>query len=344
MEETKPKNNNAVPPPKAMLKMISGFWLSRGIYAAAKLGLADLLEEGAKNAEELAAETGMHAPSLYRLMRTLAGSGIFSEDGEGRFSTTPLSATLRSGVPGSLRAFAIAELGEDHYDAWGNMMHALKTGETAFEDTFKMPVWDFYAQNPENGRIFGEAMNSLTQVENASIVGSYDFASSGTVIDVAGGDATLLTTILAANPGTKGVLFEMPHLMEAAQKNIGAAQLSNRCQCTSGDFFKSVPGGGDLYILKWIIHDWDNQRSIEILENCRKAMPENSKLLLIEILIPGPNVPHFGKFIDLNMLIMTGGHERTEEDFKKILDAAGFKITNIIPTKSPKSIIECVAV
>ncbi len=344
MNNTNEKNEHQAPPPVVMLQMISGFWVSRLIYTAARLGLADEVKDGPKTAEELAAATNTHAPSLYRLLRGLASVGIFAEDGDNRFTMTPLAGTLQSDAPGSMRSFAISELGLDHYQAWGDLMHSITTGETAFEKTYDMKVWDFYARNPENGGFFIDAMNNLTKAENAAVVGSYDFSSTRNLVDVAGGDGSLLIDILKANPSIHCTLFEEAHVLEEAKQKMKAAGQAERCQYISGDFFQSVPPGGDTYILKWILHDWDDERSRKILENCRKAMPENSKLLVIEITIPSGNEPCFGKLVDLNMLVMTGGRERSEKEFRSLLEASGFKITTIVPTKSPKSIIECIPV
>ncbi|MCP4688063.1 MAG: methyltransferase, partial [Desulfobacterales bacterium] len=218
------------PPPVAMLQMMSGFWISRGIYIVAKLGIADHVKDGSRSAEELADLTSAHAPSLYRLLRMLAGVGIFAEDENGRFGLTPLASTLQSDVPGSLRSFAIAEMGEDHYDAWGMLMHSVKTGEISFDRVFGMDVWDYYAQNPEIGGVFADAMNNMTNMENAAIIDAeYDFSSIDNLVDVGGGVGGLLISILKANPAMKGVLLDQAHVVEEAKRNIEAEGVSGRC-------------------------------------------------------------------------------------------------------------------
>jgi hypothetical protein len=329
-----------IPPPVAMLQMIASFWVSRAIYIAAKLGLADLLRDGPQSSKELAQATGTHAPSLYRLLRALASVGVLAEDEHGRFALTPLAATLRTDVPGSLRAFAIAELGEDHYPAWGEVLHSVKTGEIAFDHLFGMDVWQYRAQHPEDGRIFDEAMASFSSVVNATIVASYDFSSLGTIVDVGGGDGSLIASILQANPGMKGVLFDLPHVVAGARRRIEAEGLAERCEVVAGDAFTSVPSGGDAYLLKWIIHDWDDERSVAILKNCYQAMAAHSKVLLIEAVIPRGNAPSFHKLMDLNMLVMTGGRERSEAEYRVLFEAAGFRLTQITPTQSEMSVIE----
>lgn len=329
-----------IPPPVAMLQLIAGFWASRAIYIAAKLGIADLLKDRPKNSDELAQSIGMHAPSLYRLLRALASVGVFAEDEHGCFALTPIAATLRTDVPGSLRAFAIAELGEDHYPAWGEALHSVKTGEIAFDHLFGMDVWQYRAQHPEDGKIFDEAMASFSSVVNAVIVASYDFSPFGQIVDVGGGDGSLLASILQANPRMKGVLFDLPHVVAGARRRIEAEGIVERCEVVAGDAFTSVPSGGEAYLLKWIIHDWDEERSVAILKNCHRAMVENGKLLLVEAVIPRGNTPSFHKFMDLNMLVMTGGRERNEAEYQALLEAAGFRLTRIIPTQSEMSVIE----
>lgn len=329
-----------VPPSAAMLQMISGFWISRAIYIAAKLGLADHLCDGHKTADDLAAATGTHAPSLYRVLRALASVGVFTEDEKRGFALTPLAETLRTDVPGSLRAFATVELGEEHYPAWGELLHSVKTGEIAFDRAFGMPVWKFFEQNPDNAKTFNDAMTGLTSSVNDAVLSSYDFSSIGRIVDIGGGHGSLIVAILKANPEMRGVLFDAPPVIEGSRDRIRDEGLAERCETVAGDFFASVPGGCDAYILKWIIHDWDDERSVAILKNCHRAMAENGRLLLVEAVVPQSSEPHFSKFIDLNMLVMTGGRERTEDEYRTLFEAAGFRLTRIIPTESPMSIIE----
>src|SRR5215831_10663539 len=198
-------------PQFAMLQMITGFWVSRAIYVAAKLGLADLVKDAPKTADDLARLTGTHSPSLYRALRALASVGVFTDDGRGRFAQTPLSETLRSDTPGSLRALAIVELGQEHFPAWGNLMHSVKTGEIAFDNLFNQNIWEYYAQHPEDASNFNEAMKGMTEVVNAAVLASYDFSGVGKLVDVAGGTGGLIGAILRANPKTRGVLFDLPH-------------------------------------------------------------------------------------------------------------------------------------
>lgn len=332
----------ALPPQFAMLQMITGFWISQTIQIAARLGLADLVKDGPKTADELARSTGMHAPSLYRALRALASVGVFVEDDQRRFAQTPLSETLRSDTPGSLRWMAMVELGQEHFPAWGNLMHSVKTGEIAFDHLFKQNAWEYYAQNPEDASVFNQAMKGLTEMINVAALSAYKFSGVNKLVDIAGGTGGLISAILKANPQMRGVLFDLPHVIAEAGPLLDAARVRDRCETTTGDFFKSVPEGGDAYVMKWIIHDWDDEKSIAILKNIHRAMNPDGKLLLIEMVVAGRNQPDLSKFMDLNMLVMTGGRERTEPEFGALLGAAGFKLTRVIRTASPVCVIEAV--
>lgn len=340
MSQSKLDSQTEVPPQIAMLQMISGFWISRAIYIVAKLGIADHLAGGPKTAEEIAAATGTHSGAIYRIFRALSSVGVLTEEADQRFGLTPLSETLRTDAPGSLRAFATVELGEEHYPAWGELLYSVKTGEIAFDRHFGMPIWEFFAKNPENARTFDDAMTNVSLAIKDAILASYDATTIRKLADIAGGHGSLLAAILKSNPEMKGVLFDLPGVTEGARKRIEAEGLSDRCEVIAGSFFESVPEGADAYIMKWIIHDWDDERSIAIFKNIRRAIAEGGKLLLVEAVVPPGSEPHFSKFIDLNMLVMTGGRERTEEEYRRLLEAGGFKLTKVIPTDSPMSIIE----
>lgn len=268
MTRENPPNTANVPPPEATLQLISGFWIARAIYIAAKLGIADHLHDRPKSAAELAAATGTHAPSLYRVLRALASVGVFAQGDDNRFRLTPLSETLRTDVPGSLRAFTIVELGEEHHPAWGDLLHSVKTGEIAFDHAFGMPIWEYFARHPENAKTFDDAMTGMTLAVNDAVLSSYDFSSIGKIVDVGGGHGSLIASILKSNPRMRGILFDVPAVIEGARARLAAEGIADRCEFIAGDFFESVPGGGDAYILKWIIHDWDDERALTILRNC----------------------------------------------------------------------------
>jgi len=333
-----------IPPSVAMLRMISGFRVSRAIYVAAKLGIADLLKDGPKSSEELARLTSTHPPSLYRVMRALASVGIFAEDEQGCFTLTPIGNTLQSKIPGSLRAWAILVLGEEDYQAWGDLMHTVGTGQAGFDHVFGMGIFQYEAQHPEHAKIFDEAMANLIGVYNSAVLASYSFSSIEKLVDVGGGDGSLIVAILQTKPKMKGMLFDLPHVAEKAKQRITEAGLSGRCDIVAGNALVSVPSGGDAYILSRVINSFDNERALAVLQNCRRAITEKSKLLLVERVLPD-RVEHSmaaqGPVMsDLNMMVISGGRERTATEHKALLEAAGFTLTKIIPTPSEVSMIE----
>lgn len=323
-----------------MFQIISGFWISRAVFVIAKLGIPDILQSGSKTAEELAAATGMHAPSLFRILRALASVGVLTADENKKFGLTPLSETLITDAPGSLKWFAISELGQEHYPAWGNLMHSVKTGEIAFDNFFGRDIWAYFEENPEDAAVFNNSMTGMTAALNESLLNVYDFSKFNTIVDVGGGHGGLITEILKSNPNTKGILFDADEVVSGAREKLVAAGISDRCETVAGDFFQAVPSGGDVYMMKWIIHDWDNERAIRILKNCRTQMGPDARLIVVDCVVPETNEPDFSKFIDLNMLVMTGGKERTAREFEALLAEAGFKLLQVIPTNQPISIIE----
>lgn len=331
------------PTPADQLRMmVAGAWVSQAIFVAAKLGIADLLRDGPKSAAELAASTGSHEQALYRIMRALASVGIFSEGGDARFDLTPLAVPLQSDVKGSVRAFAIMQGEQWIWRSWGEIAHSVRTGQPAFLQIYGMPVFEYYAQNPEPARLSAEGHTSRSEPENAAIVAAYDFSDIGTLVDVGGGQGSLLTAILKANPRLGGMLFEKPHMTEMAAPLFEKAGLAERCEIVAGDFFASVPKGGDVYVMKKCIHDWDDDQSLQILKNIRAVTPAHGRLLLLEAVVPPGNSPSFAKLIDLLMLVYAGGRERTESEYRDLLASAGFKLRQVIPTASPLNIIEAV--
>lgn len=339
-----PQPNQAMPPQLAVLQMATGYWVSQSIYVAAKLGIADLLKDSPKSCDELATATGTHAPSLYRLLRALASLGVFAETELNHFTLTPLAACLQSDVPNSFRACAIV-LGEEYYRAWGEFMHSVQTGGSSFEHIYGMNLFEYYAQNPESAKIFDEAMTNLSAIESPAIAASYDFSSIQTLVDVGGGEGLLIASILKSNPTLQGVLFDRPHVIERAKRFLEAEGLLERCQLAAGNFFESVPEGGDAYILKYILHNWDDERAIAILKQCHKVIPDNGKVLVAEKVIPPGNEPFMGKLFDLHMLAVTsGGRARTEAEYRALFEKAGFKLTRIVPTQDDVSIIEGIRV
>jgi hypothetical protein len=329
-----------VAPAQALLRMISATWIAQAIYVAAKLAIPDLLISGPQSPGSLAERTGAHPRALYRLLRALASVGIFTEENDGRFGLTPLAELLRSDAPDSLRPFAIMMGSEWAWRSWGEIMYSVRTEKPAFEQVYGSPLFEYYAKNPEAARIFSEGLTSRSRPENAAVVAAYDFSGARTVVDVAGGQGSLLAAILAANPNARGVLFDLPHVIAMARQTFEKTGVAERCELVSGDFFAAVPAGGDIYMLKKVIHDWDDAQAPAILRTCRAAIPAHGRLLLIEPVIPAGNEPSFGKLLDLLMLVYPGGRERTEAEHRDLLAAAGFRLERVMPTASTVSIVK----
>jgi ubiquinone/menaquinone biosynthesis C-methylase UbiE len=323
----------------ALLQMSSGYWISQSLYVAAKLGIADLVKDKARHCDQLAKATDTKASALYRLMRALASVGVFAEQQPGYFTLTPIAQGLRSDIPDSMRD-SILLGGSEYYHAWGNLLYSLKTGENGFEKTYGMPVFDYYQQNTESGAVFDRAMKNISEAIKPAIVNGYDFSSINKLVDVGGGNGTLIAAILKANLHLQGILFDRSTAIATAPEVLASERVSDRCELIAGDFFESVPEGADAYLLKYVLHNWDDRDAIAILRNCHRATNKNSKLLVVEQVIPPGNEPFSGKLIDLHMLVTLGGCERTADEYRGLFESAGFNLNKIIPTRSNVSIIE----
>jgi hypothetical protein len=333
----------AAPSPEARQRLFQialGGLGTQTLSVAARLGLADLLADGPRSCDELARSTGTHAPSLLRVMRALASLGVFTEVEAGRFGLTPLSACLRSDAPGSFRIVPIY-LGDELYRTFGELLHGVETGERPFDRIYGATYFEYLAEHADAAQVFNEAMTALgAAVENPAVAAAYDFAGVGTVVDVGGGHGALLASILPANPGVKGVLFDQPAVVESARARIESAGIGGRCTLVAGDFFEAVPAGGDVYALKRIIHDWDDERSVAILTSCRRAMAGGGKLLVVEDLLPPGDEPSLSKLVDVVMMTILPGRERTVDEYRTLFRMAGFDLSRIVPTASSKSVIE----
>lgn len=332
----------SLPAPVTMLNLITGYWNSQMIHVAARLGVADLIKDGPKSAAELATLTGSHAESLYRVLRALASLGVFAEDAEGRFTLTELGATLRSDAPFSMLGFAKMMIAGYNWDSWKELAHSVKTGEIALDKVFGMNAWEYMQKHPEDAKEFGESMTSISRMENPAVAMAYDYSRFRTLVDIGGGHGSLLSSILRLAPKLTGVVFDNPHVIENARKDehITARDVADRIQCVGGDFFAEVPAGGDAYMMKYIMHDWNDELAGRILGNVRKVIPADGTLLIVDNVIPPGNDPQWGKVLDINMLVLTGGKERTERQFGELLDGAGFTLTRVLPTLCPLSIVE----
>jgi hypothetical protein len=339
--QTKQAETQALPPEAFLTQVAFGALLSQALYVAAKLSIADLLTDRPQTIDKLAESTGAHERSLYRVLRSLSSIGVFQETEPKVFALTPLAEPLRSDAPNSVRNGVIF-MGESwHWNVWGNLLHSVRTGETAWARTHGAEVFDYFATHTEEAEIFNRAMTDMSAVSAPAVVEAYDFSGFRTIADIAGGHGLLLSQILKATPALSGILFDMPQVISGAGTIIEREGVAERVEKVAGDFFRSVPRA-DAYIMKHIIHDWDDERSVKILSNIRRAMTDSGKVLIVEVVVPEGNEPHFSKVMDLEMLASPGGLERTAKEYDALLAEAGLKLTRILPTKSPFSIIEAV--
>jgi len=323
---------------RLLKQMFDGSWMTQAVSVAAELGIADILADGPCSVKDLADITNTHCNALYRTMRALASVGIFVQESDGRFSLTPPANLLRSNVTRSQRSFAIM-MGAEFHGAWGELLHTVRTGEPGWQKRFGTPAFQYMVEHPERHSIYDSAMGGYGRAEGEAMLDAYDFSAFQTVMDVGGGSGMLMTDILKRYPALEGVLFDLPPVVDRARSSIADAGLLDRCRIEEGDFFSSIPAGADVYIMQHIIHDWDDSESISILRNCREAMNTDSRILLVETVIPKGNESCFGKWLDL-MMLLVGGRERTEEEYRKLLSAAGLMLNRVIPTALEVSIIE----
>jgi len=328
-----------------MLGHITAYWTSQLVFVAATLGLADELARRPLPPDALAERLGVHAPSLRRVMRALAGLGVLVERPDGRYRLTRVGQTLRSDVPGSLRNFALMMADDYNWKAWGALLHGVRTGEIPFDHVHGEPIFQFLRARPEKDRVFSESMASISGVENAAIARAFPFGRLRTLVDVGGAHGHLLATILGRYRKVRGILYDQPQVVEAAERSgfIAAPGIAERCQIEGGNFFESVPAGADAYLMKYIIHDWNDEQCVRILELCRAAMAPGGRVLVIEHVVPRGNQPDFSKMLDINMLIGPGGRERTREEFTSLFGRAGLRLRTVYPTKSPLGILEGIA-
>jgi hypothetical protein len=322
--------------------MIFGCVMTQAIHVAAKLNIADIIAaQGPMNCTELANKSGVHEESLYRLMRALASAGIFSTDQNGKFSLTPIADCLKEDSPESVKAMAIS-MGNAFYKAYKELSFSVQTGEGGFKKALGVPVFEYLTNNPEEGKIFDRMMTDIHGGETEPMVSTYDFSVFNTVVDIGGGNGEVISAVLNKNPNVKGILFDLPDVINRSRSNISARGLGGRCQLDSGSFFESVSKGGDAYIMRHILHDWSDADAITILSNCRKSMNPGGKVLVVEAVIQDGNNPSPFKLLDLTMLLV-GGKERTTKQFEHIFSEAGLKLNRIVPFQHDLSVVEGVA-
>jgi O-methyltransferase domain/Dimerisation domain len=327
-------------PVEKLRRLANGYQVSQAIHVAATLGIADLLAGGARSSDELAADTESHPEALYRVLRALAAVGVFREEEGRRFALTELGDGLRSDAADGIAGWARFMGRPSIWQAWGSLGHTVRTGENAFVHVHGTDVWSYRAERPEESAIFDRAMTALTRSSNRALVEAFDFGRFRTIVDVGGGNGTLLALLLAEHPELEGVLFDQPHVVSGAAAVLDAAGVADRCRVVAGSFFDGLPAGGDAYLVKSIVHDWDDEESIAILRRCREVVPEDGALLVIERVLGPPNADLATKLSDLNMLVMPGGRERTEEEFESLLAESGFRLVGVTPTSSGFNVVE----
>jgi SAM-dependent methyltransferase len=326
-------------PVEQLREMIGGFRETQLIYVAAKLELADLVEPGGSSCEHLARRAGVDGRNLYRVLRALASLGVFVEEGERRFSLTPLGEALRSDRPDSVRWYAIMQGEPWMWRPMGELLSAVETGEVPFERLFGASFFDYLGADPERGAVFDRVQDHRAQREIGALLAAHDFSVVGTVCDVGGGRGGTLAAILRAQPEARGILFDLPSVLPEAARVIEAAGLAERCSLVGGSFFERVPPGADTYLLQAVLHDWDDDGALRILESCRRAMDPGSKLIIVDTMIPPGNEPDPTKLAQVTIMVILGGRDRTESEFAGLLEAAGLRMRRFRPVP-PRVLIE----
>jgi O-methyltransferase/methyltransferase family protein len=336
-----PASGKAPQPAEVLMQFAAGYIVSAALYTVTKLGIPDLLKTGPKAAEKLAREAGANEDAVYRALRALSGIGVFSEVMARTFALTPVGELLCAGTPGSLREMILWWDDPMHFQVYPAMEHALKTGETVIEKVFGLSCWDYLAKHKEVSDHFNGAMTNFSAMTVPAVLEAYDFSwlNGGVLVDIAGGHGYLLAEVLRKYPQVQGKLFDLEHVLEGAQPRLAAAGFNGRCQMVSGDFFESVPDGNG-YVLKHIIHDWNDEKALAILKNIHRASSGKARVIVVDAVLEPGNEPHLAKWLDLEMLMLPGGRERTQEEFGKLFEKAGFKLTRVIRTKSPVCVIE----
>lgn len=329
-------------PSELLLQFATAYKASACLHAAAQLKLADLLASGPRQVSELARAAQANEDAVYRVLRALASVGIFTEASPRTFANTPASELMRTGARESLRDMVLWIADPFHFRNYAELMHSVKSGETVIKKTSGREIWEYFEQDKAEAKIFNDAMTTFSALLTPPVLEAYDFGGLGTLADIAGGHGFLLTSILKKHADLRGILFDLTGVAPAAKSRIESLGLASRCEIVSGDFFTSVPAA-DNYLMKNIIHDWDDAHAVAILKNCAGAMRGKGKVILLELVISPGNEPHFGKFLDIEMLALASGRERTEAEYAGLFSAAGLRLSRVVPTKSAACLIEAVS-
>lgn len=335
------EQTTAPDPAMHVFQLATGYVISTALQLAVQVGVADHLAAGPRTAQQLAAATGTNEDALYRVLRALASVGVFDEVEPRRFALTPAADILRKDAPRSIHDVVLFIADPLHMRVYADAIESLRTGKPAAEKTLGKPLFEWFAEHPEYSSTFNSAMTNMSAAILPAVLEAYDFGDIGLLVDVAGGHGQVLRSILRKYPAMRGILMDLDHVLAGAKPYIEADGVADRCQTVAGDFFKAVPPGGDAYVMKHIIHDWDDERAAQILRSIHTAMgSKHGKVILLEgVLAPG-NEPGLGKIMDLEMLLLPGGRERSAEEFRGLFDRAGFDLVRIVPTTSPVCVIE----
>jgi len=330
-------------PMEKIMQMGMGFMSTACLHGVTSLGIPDLLKNGPMPVAALAKSTSVNEDALYRVLRALASAGVFSECAPRTFALAPPSELLVADAPGSMRPMILWLGHECQYRTFAEMPHAIKTGETVLEKVYGLSCFDFLRENPVVSEIFNDAMTAASASAIPAVLDAYDFSflNGKSLVDIAGGHGMLLSGILKKYPEIRGVLFDLDYVLEGAKPRLAAANLSSRCRLETGDFFREVPAG-DAYMMRNIIHDWNDEKASTILRNIHRASQPGAKVILVEMILIPKDTPQIAKWLDLEMLLMPGGRERTEEEYGALFAGAGFELKQVLPTKSPASVLEAV--
>jgi len=328
------------PPQAVLMEMAQGVWAAKALQVAADLGIADLIANESKTTEELSKTVQVNSDALYRLLRALASRGIFKEVGDNRFENTPISEAIRIDVPGSVRDYVIYVPNDGSILAWSKFMDVMKTGNPSYNEANGCEFWEYHQKHPELGQRFDGAMTALNAQVTSGLFESYDFSQFNRLIDVAGGRGTLLASILSKNPQLRGCLYEQSSVIEEAKPYLERRGVLDRCELISGDFFESIPEGYDAYLMSHVIHDWEDDQALAILRNCRAAIPKHGRLLILDAVLGKDNAPHLAKWLDLVLLVAVRGRERTEREFRNLLQASDFELKKVIDLPAAVAVIE----
>ena len=326
-----------------VLELAGGFLVSQAIFLAARIGLADLLAEEPRTAASLAAATDTHVPSLGRILRTLANAGLCTVDAEGRFANTEAGERLRADHPHSVRSYVLMLAEDWMWRCAPDLQRAVETGKPAFDRRYGKPIYAHFKEHPAQARVFDDAMTGYSKMNASAVAQAYPLPHGSRIVDVGGGHGYQLEAFLLANVSTRGVIFDQPHVIEAARPRIQGTAVADRCEMVAGDFFLSVPEGADFYVMRSVIHNWDDDQAITLLKNCRAAMAEGGRVVMVEVLVSPESTPRFGEILDLQMQLFTTGRERTADELRQMYEAAGLRMTRIVPTTSFMQIVEGVA-